>query len=318
MQATKTAPEWKDLNAAADSMGPGAIETPQYQPEIYDRVRRSYPIWGRIKKVKATGHPSRYIEQDAIGLGSWTNPRQITAQRVAPTRLEKFVPLKAISAQLTYGQFDLDLARQSDSFGDLQAKDLLDTIDGVTLTASLGIWNGSDTSLTLPTTLEYTGLTTQITQTATIGLGASIEDGLKAEVAAMVSLQGFTVRPKAIYASPVALDLFDQEMKSIQRSVDKQQIAAGIVVRTLMTQAGELPLIPEPALTSTVVNGHTQYQFVILSEDDVEYHYLVSPEPRVFELGLIANLAQQRVIVQFGAPVAKGPSYAHSVVTLIR
>ncbi len=55
-----------DLHAAADFMGPGAIEVNQYQTEILDIVRRRGVFGQRIKQVPATGHPSRYFEQTAI------------------------------------------------------------------------------------------------------------------------------------------------------------------------------------------------------------------------------------------------------------
>ncbi len=321
MQKTVTEARFAPLKGAADFMGPGAIEAPKYQSEIFDMVRREFPFAQRITNVPATGHPSRYYEQTAIPAGAFVNPRQITAARVAPTRVERFLPIKALSAQITYGLFDADIAKlQGDQAGNLQAKDLMDTIAGVNLTSASALWNGSDTSIVLPTTVQYVGGLTQITQTGTISQGASIEDGIKAEVAAMVGNATFNVRPTAIYACPQALDLLDQELKAGQRYNDeKVEITAGVRVRSIMTQAGEIPLIPEPALAATTVGSTTHYPIVILTEPAVEYHYIgPSALPRVFELGLLANLAQQRVVIKFGAPVFKGPSYAHAVLTLVR
>lgn len=309
------------VSAAADFMGPGVILVPKYQPTIADKVRRSYPIANRITKLPATGHPSRFFEQLAIAQGSFTNPRQITAQRVAPSRAERFVPLKAITAQVTEGLFDQMAAqRQGGQWQQLQAKDLDDAVSGCLLTHAYAIWNGTDTSLALPTTIQYVGFLTQITRTWSVGVGVSIFDSIKTEVASMVSQQGFAVRPTAIYASPVLLDLLDQEMKTFYRAeLPQVELTAGVIVKAISTQAGVLPLIPDPALEASVVGVNTHYPCVIASEDMMEYHHLGdTPEPMVFELGLIANLANQRVIVMFGAPVAKGPGYAHSVGTIIR
>jgi hypothetical protein len=50
-----------DIHAAADFIGPGAIEVPLYQTEIFDICRRSSPFGQRIKQVPATGHPSRFF-----------------------------------------------------------------------------------------------------------------------------------------------------------------------------------------------------------------------------------------------------------------
>ena len=54
-----------DIHAAADFIGPGAIEVPLYQTEIFDICRRSSPFGQRIKQVPATGHPSRFFEETA-------------------------------------------------------------------------------------------------------------------------------------------------------------------------------------------------------------------------------------------------------------
>ncbi len=58
--------QFVNLQAAADYMGPGAIEVDRYQTEITDIVRRRGPFGQRIKQVPATGHPSRFFEETAI------------------------------------------------------------------------------------------------------------------------------------------------------------------------------------------------------------------------------------------------------------
>ena len=49
---------------------------------------------------------------------------------------------------------------------------------------------------------------------STITTTQSIVDGLKSTVAQMVSNTNYEVRPTAIYANPVLLDLIDREMKT--------------------------------------------------------------------------------------------------------
>jgi hypothetical protein len=55
-----------DLHAAADFLGPGAVEIDRYQTEITDIVRRRGVFGQRMKQVPATGHPSRFFEETAI------------------------------------------------------------------------------------------------------------------------------------------------------------------------------------------------------------------------------------------------------------
>ena len=45
-----------DLHAAADFIGPGAVEVNRYQTEITDIVRRRDIFGQRIKQTPATGH----------------------------------------------------------------------------------------------------------------------------------------------------------------------------------------------------------------------------------------------------------------------
>jgi hypothetical protein len=70
-----------DLHAAADFLGPGAVEVNRYQNEITDIVRRRGVFGQRIKQVPATGHPSRFFEEMAIAsptaAQAFVDPRNI-------------------------------------------------------------------------------------------------------------------------------------------------------------------------------------------------------------------------------------------------
>src|SRR6202012_3288345 len=202
-----------DINATADYIGPGAIEVPLYQTEITDLVQRRGMFGQRIKQVPATGHPSRYFEETAIpapaASSGFVDPRNIVAPNVSPTRVERSVPLKALVAQINYNLFDLELGKQQSQFAYLQAKDLADTVDGVLRTHDVALWNGTDTSLSSPTTAQYFGVGAQIAaggNSVSIGASESIVDGLKSTIAQMLSNTSYGVRPTAIYANPVLLD----------------------------------------------------------------------------------------------------------------
>ena len=317
-----------DIHAAADYIGPGAIEVPLYQTEILDICRRSSPFGQRIKQVPATGHPSRYFEETAIpnpgATAGFVNPRSISPTVVAPTRVERSVPLKAIVAQMNYNLFDMELGKQQKQFEYLQAKDLADTISGVMVTHDVALWNGNDTSLSTPTTNQYMGAAAQIAaggNTVTVTTSEKIVTTIKTTVAQMVANNGFLVRPTAIYANPVLLDLIDQEMLTEYNVVlNTQEINAGFRVKALTTQAGELPLIPDWSLayTGTPGSGNAVLPAYIVTEDLIEYHWLGDPTPRIFQLGLPNSLTYQYVAVKFGAPVVKGATYAHYQVLVDR
>jgi hypothetical protein len=317
-----------DLHAAADFLGPGAIEINRYQTEITDIVRRRGVFGQRMKQVPATGHPSRFFEETAIAsptaAQAFVDPRNIQPTLQAPTRVERSVPLKALVSQINYNLFDMEVGTQQSQFAYLQAKDLADAVDGILRTHDVALWNGNDTSLSTPTTAQYFGAIGQIEaggNSTTIATTASIVDGLKSTIAQMVSSSSYEVRPTAIYANPVLLDLIDREMKAEFNVVlATSQITGGITVKTLSTQAGELPLIPEWALpyTGTPGSGTAVLPAYIVSEDMIEYHWLTDSNPRVFRLGLPNSLMTESVVVKFGGVVVKGASYAHYEVKVNR
>lgn len=317
-----------DLAAAADFMGPGAVEVNRYQTEITDIVRRRGVFGQRIKQVPATGHPSRFFEQTDIAsltaANAFVDPRNISPVVASPSRVERSVPLKALVSQINYSMFDLEVGSQQQQFAYLQAKDLTDSVEGLLRTHDKALWNGTDTSLTTPTTAQYYGAASQINDggnVATIAVGASIVDGLKSTVAQMVSNTQFEVRPSAIYANPVLLDLIDRELKSSFNVVlNTTEVSGGLRVKTLSTQAGDLPLIPEWTLgyTGTPGSGTAVLPAYIVTEELIEYHWLSDPNPRVFQLGLTGSLSNQHVVVKFGGVVVKGANYAHYKVNVDR
>src|ERR1041385_356192 len=213
--------QFLDLQAAADFLGPGAVEVNRYQTEIFDIVRRRGAFGQRIRQVPATGHPSRFFEQTAIvapsAAAGFVDPRNIVATVGNPTRVERSLPLKALVSQINYNLFDMEVGAQQSQFAFLQAKDLADSVEGLMRTHDVALWNGTDTSLGTPTTVQYFGTIGQIAaggNTHTIATTESIVDGIKGVVAGMVANSSFEVRPTAIYANPVLLDLIDREVKT--------------------------------------------------------------------------------------------------------
>lgn len=313
------------ISAAADYLAPGAIEVNRYQAEIFDLVRRRFAFGQRINQTPATGQPSRYFEQTAIATAAFTDPRNIAAVASQPIRVERYVTLKAIVAQINYSLFDVEVNQQQGQFAYLEAKDLTDTVDGVLKQHDLNLWVGNDTDLINPTTVQYFGVSGQIITAAqvgefapftVIGSAASLVDNYKTNIAQMVARQDYEVKPSGIYLNPLLADLFDQEAKAVQLYFNEVEVIPGVIVKALPTQAGLLPLIPDasisnfPGISGTLL----QYTGFILSEEFVEYHWLTSPVPRVFQLGLVGNLAGSFVVVKFGSVVVKGPGYAHRAV----
>ncbi len=325
------------LQAAADYLGTGAIEVNEYEPVITDLVRRSSVALQRLKAVPATGQPHRYFDQTAVATATFTTTggqggAAISATASGPTRTEKSAFVKAVVAQSNIGLFDKMVTQQQKKFASVIAKDIEDIISGINRLEASNIWNGSDTSLTTPTTNEFVGLLTQIgTLQYTVPPGSSIIDSLKSAVADMVGSPDFDVKPSAIYVNPILGDYIDREAKAGQIFLDDVEVVAGVTVKAISTQAGKLPLIGDsflPAATAAAYGftappaGNKNYFAVILTEDMVERPYVSgeedNPNPLLFQLGLTGNLSGQFVGVHFTAVVAKGASYAHAAVCVQR
>lgn len=325
--------QFETLQASADFIGNGAIEINKYEAEIVDMVRRSGPFRERMDAVPATGHPHRYFEQTAIATGQFSDPRTIASTPSGPTRVERSAMIKAITARTQLSLFDIDVTRQQGNFASLEAKDIQDIINATLLTAAPAFWAGTDTSLSTPTTIQYMGLLAQITQQFVISPGASIVDGLKTAVANMVANTTFNPRPTAIWLNPILGDLIDKEAKAGQITLADVTVTVGVVVKGIQTQAGVLPLIPDPFMPITAAAtaaygfaappaGIRSHYAVILTEKMVERPFIHggdgNPNPRLFQLGLVANLQADYIAVNFDTVIAKGPSYNHAVVQVQR
>ena len=112
--------QFVNLQAAADYMGPGAVEVDMYQTEITDIVRRRNPFSQRIKQVPATGHPSRFFEETAIpaltAAQAFVDPRNIVPVLATPTRVERSLPLKCLVSEINYNVFDIEVGSQQNQF----------------------------------------------------------------------------------------------------------------------------------------------------------------------------------------------------------
>jgi hypothetical protein len=184
--------------------------------------------------------------------------------------------------------------------------------------------------LSSPTTTQYVGLLSQITTQYVIAPGASIVDGLKSAVAQMAARTDFVVKPTGIYLNPILADLIDRESKA-QHIELSTVVVAGVSVKAISTVVGDLPLISDPWLAkwsgasfgfSAPPAGNNTYAAVIVTESEIEMPTVHGGDgnmnPRIFQLGLLANLTGQYVGVHFNAVIAKGATYAHAVVGVQR
>lgn len=323
--------QFVNLNAAADALVNGGIIVPEFQKEIVDIVRRSGVLQNRIQFVPATGSPSRWFEQTAIGGATFTAGGgslggTITPVASGPTRVEKGLQIKGITNRIDYSLFDLETVAQQNVFAELKAKDMRDMVAGMMVTHGQGLWTGTDTvvgNMVGNSGVQYVGIVNQITTVNTIASTASIIDSIRTQVATLAASTSLNLLGKkySIYMNPMALDALEREAKNTTTMMRYMETASsdlgvGLTVDSIRTALGSLPIIPEPYLTkdsfgTAATLPQHNYPYAIVCEDLIEYHYIGSKEPRVFQLGTLANLNESYVGILFGAPVVKAASTAH-------
>lgn len=326
------APQIMTLDASADYLGNGAIETNRYETEVVDIIRRNSVFLDRVPETLATGHPHRFFDQTTIAQGNFSDVRTLAATPSGPTRTERAVYIKAAIGQTNFGLFDVAVTRLQKQFSYITGKDIEDIMSGVVIAEANAVWAGTATSISDSATPSFCGLLTQISNQYTIGLGASIIDGLKAKVAAMFANPTQNAKPTAVYLNPILSDLVDREAKAAHIDLSTMEVSAGVVVTYLNTQAGRIPLIPEPFIPATTDtsygfatpgSGNSNYFAVIVTEDLIERPVVPAGEseslkPTMFQLGLVGGLQGQYVCVHFSAVVAKRADTAHAVVAVVR
>ena len=180
------------------------------------------------------------------------------------------------------------------------------------------------TSLSSPTTAQYFGAAGQIAaggNTTTITTSQSIVDGLKSTIAQMLANSSYGVRPTAIYANPVLLDLIDREMKAEFNVVlNTKPIEGGIDGEDAEHAGGRYSA---DSGVDAAVYGHAWFGLggaagVHRDGGPDRVSLVGDPNPRVFQLGLPGSLASQYGVVKFGAVVVKGANYAHYQVLVDR
>lgn len=298
------------VEASAQYIGAGAIWMEEYEPEIHDWNRRTTLLWQRLRPTKAVGQPFKYHEQRSLpGAPKMTNPRVLSYNaQVAPGRQEKLGYVKACVDSLDFGMFEVELAAQQGKFPQLEGKDLEDMVVNMLVYLDEQVLIGDAPSvITDPTTNEnFCGFTNQLAGVVGIGAGSNISDGIKtACINWLVANKKFLQMPNEIHMHPVTIGQINEQEKGLERHVDKLEIVPGVVVTAIVTVFGLLPLIPNFNCPEVDLAGTLDaYEAYIVSSGMLELRYVTSAIPRVFQLGLLNDMATKHTVVLFAAPVA--------------
>lgn len=301
---------------------------PEIDPIIKDILSRDTLIRSRIKAKPEGMETFRWVEQTKLARNAaFGDPRNIAPVATdTPTRVEKLAKLKCITSRITYGMFDSALTRNG-TFGYVLEQDMRDAIVDCLGVSNTAIYNGNDTSYGTPTTSQYMGLMTAITQTATFNTGTLLTQQIKTQVAKMGNKKFGVAKslPTAIYVNPLTADMIDQEMenKDNNMKIYDVQITPGVIVPGIMTTAGVLPIIRDPEVTlaaNATDNTKYDHKILLLNEELIVRHYFVDGnmsygDPVVFKLGKVQSLVDDYVIFMADNVVVQYPDVAHCIAT---
>jgi hypothetical protein len=298
------------------------IHMPEFQAQWLDLLNRDVTVLSRIQAVPATGHPTRYWEQTKIARNAAFGDHRALGAAVTDTdygRIENFAPIKAIESRLTFGLFDTEVMQQQGTLAFLIAKDEADFMVDLLQFQNDKMWNGAASDVSAPAAdgkqKEYCGILKQITNTATVGAGIDIAAAVKTKVAELSARKFQGGFPTAIYANPISIDLLEQEEKANSNNFHQYDIelVPGVIVPRIVTNRGLLPLLPDPYIDIVDTGATLDHSFVMVNESLIERHYITSATPRMFQLGQVASLVNDRVAVMFDTVIVKGADAAHCI-----
>ena len=305
-----------------------ALVFPEIDPVVKDILSRETQMRSRIQTKPEGMETFRWVEQTGIARNAaFSDPRSIApAQTNSPTRVEKLAKLKCITSRITYGFFDSALTRNG-TFSQILEQDMRDAVSDCLGTSNAAIYNGTDTSYGTPTTNQYFGIMTAITNTATFNTTDSIADQIGSQIAKMINKKFGVAKsvPTAIYMNPLTADLMNkqEQAKDTNMRLFTNTIMPGAIVPMIQTMVGPLPVIVDPEIT-LAANGTdpTKYDHksLIVNENQITRHYFVDGnrsygDPVVFKLGLTQTLADDYVIFMADNVVVNYPDVAHCIAT---
>lgn len=301
---------------------------PEVDPIIKDILSRETQMRSRIKTKPEGMETFRWVEQTAIARNAaFSDPRSIApTQSNAPTRVEKLAKLKCITSRITYGFFDSALTRNG-TFGYVLEQDMKDAVADCLGTANAAIYSGTDTSYGTPTTNQYFGIMTAITNTATFDATKDIATQINTQIAKMINKKFGVAKsvPTAIYMNPLTADLLAKQEQAKENNLRlfTNTIMPGATVPMIQTMVGPLPVIVDPEITlaaNGTDNTKNDHKILFINEDLIVRHYFVDgnmsyADPVVFKLGLTQSLVDDYVIFMADNVVVNYPDVAHCIAT---
>lgn len=314
----------------------GTVNNPQYnvghnfilsifEDMIYDYQLRRLSVFNIIPSYEANGPAHMWVEQSKLPDNTqFSDPRNLTYKAIDDDygRLPTSAIIKCITSKFSVPYFDTLAAKQQGAMPDFVAKDLNDWLFMFDKFINTKMIYGSDTSLSTPTTLEYMGLTKQITNApvrAKTETTRTLTDVIETEVA---KLDSDTLNTAISDANLVLLmntrttDLWVKEERARSGNFRPytNEFKPGFKVPSIVTSRGEIPIITENFLNvvDNTGNTSTDHTVILLDRSKVERRYIGSANPSVFPWNTGNDqLSDDKLAVLFDTLIVRNGAKSH-------
>jgi hypothetical protein len=296
-----------------------------FEDTIYDYMRRDVSIYNWVPSVEATGQPTMWFEQTKNPANEqFSSPTTLTYKAVDDDygRVPKSAMIKCITSKFSFPFFNTLVARQQGVLPDFVQKDIADWAWSFKRFVNKKMYYGTDTDLATPTTNEYMGIMTQITnavarlktETTTTILDV-VEDAIANMESDVVNVTG-TAADLVVFMNPKTRNKMVKEERARNSNfrMEKAELIPGFNIPGIDTAKGIIPIVADPFIDviDNTANVSYDHPIMILNKRLIERRYIGAKDPMVFDWNMGNDqLSGDKLAVLFDNIIVRGASFGH-------
>jgi hypothetical protein len=298
-----------------------------FEDTIYDYLNRDLSIYNLIPSYEATGQPTLWFEQTKRPSNEqFSDPNTLTYKTLDEDygRVPKSAMIKCITSKFHVPFFNTLVARQQNALPDFVQKDIEDWAYGIKRYINNKLYYGTDTDLATPTTNEYMGIMSQITNKVTKAKSdtTNITDLVETEIATMDSdivHNTGSGSDLVIMMNGLTMDRWVKQERAINSNFrpETAEIIPGFSIPAIRTAKGLIPVVTDNFIniTDNTANGSKDHPIVVLNRRMVERRYIGSANPMVFDWNIGNDqLTTDKLAVLFDNVIVRGGDFAHILI----
>jgi len=296
-----------------------------FEDTIYDYLRRDVSIYNWVPSYEATGQPTLYMEQTKNPANEqFSSPTTLAYKTIDDDygRVPKSAMIKCITSKFSFPFFNTLVSRQQGVLPDFVLKDIEDWAWSFKRFVNKKLYYGTDTDLATPTTLEYMGIMTQLTNTPVrtkAETTVNITDILSTEIAKMesdtVNITG-QAADLAFFMNPVTMNMWVQQEKSLSSNfrIETATVIPGFDIPAIRTAKGLIPVVSDPFIdiADNTANGSYDHPILLLNKRLIERRYVGTADPMVFDYNMGNDqLSSDKLAVLFDNVIVRNAANGH-------